>query len=154
MKTIFIGVIVVALIILGILVISPWVSEILYYGKINDQNQSLREKYGGDSIVDKYGTLCTTTTYRGWDNTCDFSLGKKPLPASEPAQSTLDWLDENKEFNQQIILDPSFENCDLAKRSIIAIQGTIDLKPVGDANSEIYQQGIDMYQDTIDAYCK
>lgn len=109
---------------------------------------------GYQLIVDKYGTTCPTKQYQMWDETCNFDIPLEKDPASLPSDSTIDWLIENEIFNEELKKNPTQENCDLAKANIVAIQETVDILPSGDANAKVYIKGINMYQQSIDNYCK
>ena len=85
------------------------VLDLYYYVGIENQRSQLIAEYGGSGIIDKHGTLCTTTTYQSWDNTCNFDLPRESLPPeiietgkSIPAQLT---TEEWREYRTQSYIE-------------------------------------------------
>lgn len=134
------------------------VLDLFYYAGIQDKKSKLIAEYGGSGIVDKYGTLCTTTTYRSWDNACDFTLFDERVPSKTPYKTTLGWLEEVKELNEEFILDSTETMFGSPKCNWIALQlsnfhKVADPLPEGDANKEIYLEGISIFEKSRQKYC-
>jgi hypothetical protein len=55
----------------------PDIADMEYFARVNNESGKLIEQYGGQAIVDKHGTLCTTTTYQEWDSTCNFNMSQE-----------------------------------------------------------------------------
>ena len=102
----------------------------------------------GSIVPQECATLCGMPSLQ----ICIDDLNR-PIPKT-PSESTMGWFEEQKEFNEELIKNPTPKNCDLAERNIIAIQETVDRLPEGDANAEIYIQGINLYENSISEHCK
>ncbi len=79
----------VVVIIIVIIVAIPSLAQMSYYAGVQDRTSKLIAQYGGQGIVDKFGTICTTTTHQMWDNTCNFDLSPTRQDwESQPNQNT------------------------------------------------------------------
>ena len=136
-----------------IIFLTPTIMEMM---RIADYESSVKHwrDAGYTLIIDKYGTTCPTKQYQMWDNTCNFDIPLERVAAKNPSEGTLRWLEGHKSLNEELIQNPTYENCDLAKRNIIAIQETVDIMIEGDANAKIYIEGIAMYEESIQKYCQ
>lgn len=152
-KGVIIGILGTLIVLFVIIVVSPSLMEMQ---RIADREASVKpwRDAGYDLVVDKHGVTCPTKQYQMWDNSCNFDIPLEKIPSSVPSTSTMEWLKENESFNAQLQNNPTKENCELARANINAIQETVNLLPSGDANSEIYLQGIAMYQESIQNYCQ
>jgi len=134
------------------------ISDLFYYAGIQDKTSKLIEQYGGQGISDKYGTLCTTTTYQMWDNTCNFNLAPNKIPSKTPHATTLRWLEELKEFNEVFNQDTTglmygTPKCDWIEKQRTEYYKAVDRLPEGDANAEIYLEGISIIEKSIQKHC-
>lgn len=152
-KGIIIGFVVCLVLLILVIFVTPTIMQIQRIAEINAATKEWRDA-GYDLVVDKYGIICPTKQHQMWDNTCNFDIPLEQVASTTTSEGTVRWLVENESFNEELKQNPTDENCDLAKRNIIAIQQTVDSLPEGDANALVYIKGINMYKESIQNYCQ
>lgn len=152
-KGIIIGFVGCLVLLILVIFVAPAIMEIQRIAEFNAATKEWRDA-GYDLVHDKYGNICPKQQYRIGNESCNFDIPLEPVAGTTPSESTLGWLVENESFNEELKQNPTNENCDLAKRNILAIQETVDNFLEDDANAKIYVEMMNMYKESIQNYCQ